>query len=280
MSTMNAVQPRSARAGRAVVWALALGGVALLIVPTLIVIPMGFGAQASFHFPPDGWSLRWYRQLLDDPAWRTTLGHSLLVALLSSLTAAVVGTAAAMGLRRFRRGPTRGVVRSSLLVPLIIPEIVVAVGLYSVFLRLGLAGTLLGFVLAHASLGIPLVVTTVSSSLADVDPNLERAAASLGAGPWVTARRVTIPLVLPGLLAGTLFAFILSLDNIVISLFIQTPTFSTLPVLMWSSMTRDTDPTIAAAATVILVTTTVVLAAALTTLNRRARVAQAKGSLL
>ncbi|GAA3522959.1 ABC transporter permease [Aeromicrobium panaciterrae] len=257
------------RPGRLLVWAAALFAVLLLIVPTLIVIPVSLGDQASFRFPPSGWSLRWYRQLVEEPAWRTTFGNSLLIATLSALTASVVGTAAALGLRRFLRSINREVVRSTLLIPLIVPEIVLAVGLYSFFLKIGLVGTLTGFVLAHATLGIPLVVTTVTASLAGFDPNLERAAASLGAGPWMTARRVTVPLILPGLLAGTLFAFILSLDNLVMSLFIQTPDLSTLPVLMWSSMTRDTDPTIAAAATVILLTTTVVLCAALTILGRR-----------
>lgn len=265
---------------RVPLWIAAIAAIVLLILPTLIIVPVSLGDQASFRFPPDGWSLRWYRNLVEDPAWRTTLGNSLLVATLSSAVATVAGTAAALGLRRFRRASPRGVVRSGLMVPLILPEIVIAVGIYSIFLKAGLVGTLPGFVLAHACLGIPLVVTTVSSSLAAFDGTLERAAASLGAGPWETARRVTIPLVLPGLLAGALFAFILSLDNLVISLFIQTPDLNTLPVLMWSSMTRDTDPTIAAAATVIFVSTTIVLALALTALGRRNSLSNQRGPLL
>jgi putative spermidine/putrescine transport system permease protein len=265
--------------GRILVWVAAICAVLLLIVPTLIVIPVSFGDRASFRFPPHGWSLRWYRELLDEPAWRTAFGHSILIATLSALTAAIAGTAAALGLRRFLRSINREIVRSTLLVPLIVPEIVLAVGLYSFFLKAGLVGTLTGFVLAHATLGIPLVVTTVTASLAGFDPNLERAAASLGSGPWSTARHVTVPLIMPGLLAGALFAFILSLDNLVMSLFIQTPDLSTLPVLMWSSMTRDTDPTIAAAATVILLTTTVIISVALALLGRRGSTTE-RGPLL
>ncbi|MEV0186557.1 ABC transporter permease [Streptomyces sp. NPDC050625] len=266
--------------GRLLAWAGAVVGLVILIVPTLIVIPISFGGHASFHFPPEQWSTRWYERLVEEPRWRVAMLTSLAVALLSALVAAVVGTAAALGLRRIRRLAVGGLVRGTLLVPLIVPEIVVAVGLYSVFLDLGLVGTWPGFVLAHCCLGVPLVVTTVSASLTSFDSNLERAAASLGAGPWSTVRKVTLPVVMPGLMSGALFAFILSLDNLVLSLFLQTPDLSTLPVLMWSSMTRDTDPTIAAAATVILLVTTVVLVLAVVTVGRRTALMEKERGLL
>ncbi len=157
------------------------------------------------------------------------------------------------------------------MLPIAVPGIVLAIGVYALFLKIGLIGTTQGFVGAHAMLGIPLVLVTVSASLHTLDPQLERAAASLGAGAWDTARRVTLPLVLPGVLSGAVFAFMASFDEVVIALFIKSPFLETLPVKMFSSMTRDTDPTVAAAATVILALTLILIVTALLVLGRRTR---------
>lgn len=267
------------RARRLLLWLAGLLVLLWLTLPTLIIIPVSFTDKASFLFPPKGWSLRWYRNLFEDPAWRDAALNSVLIAALSALIAVVLGTAAAVGLFRWGRLRGREPIRAALLTPLIIPEIVLGIGIYAAFLRLGLVGTLPGFLLAHSALGIPMVVTTVLASLASFDENLERAAASLGAGPWSTARQVTLPLVSPGLIAGALFALILSFDNVVISIFLQTPALTTLPVLIWSSMTRDTDPTIAAAASLILLFTVSVLALALWIMGRRTQRTK-KGILL
>jgi putative spermidine/putrescine transport system permease protein len=132
----------------------------------------------------------------------------------------------------------------------------VAIGLYAMFLRLNLLGTTLGFVVAHSVLALPFVIIPVSASLQGFDRRLEDAAAICGAGRWTVFRTVTLPIVAPGVMSGALFAFATSFDEVVLSLFIQSPYLQTLPVRMYSSVTRDTDPTIAAAATLILALTT------------------------
>lgn len=242
-----------------------------LVLPTLVVIPVGFSDRASFSFPPEGWSLRWYENFFEDPAWVDALVNSLWIGLLSALCATVIGTAAALGLARWASRRGREVTRALLLSPLVIPGIVLAIGIYAVFLELRLLGTVQGFVVAHATLGMPLVVVAVMASLEGVDPQLERAAASLGAGPWATARHVTLPLIAPGVLSGAVFAFMTSFDEVIVALFIKSPYLETLPVQMYSSMIRDTDPTIAAAATLILLLTTMMLLLASFLLHRRAR---------
>jgi putative spermidine/putrescine transport system permease protein len=230
----------------------------LLLAPTLVVIPMSFSASTTFEFPPSHWSLRWYGEFFNSAEWRAALWHSLEVGLLVGALATALGVAAAVGLDRSRfRG--RGAVRSLMMAPLIMPGIVVAIAIYAVFLRWKLNGTLTGFVMAHTMLALPLVVIAVGTSLAGYDRTVEVASASLGAGPWTTFRRVTLPLLTPGVLSGFVFAFVTSLDEVVIALFLQTPQLKTLPVLMYESITLEIDPTIAAASSLVVVATTAVL---------------------
>ncbi|ADB49004.1 ABC transporter permease [Conexibacter woesei] len=260
-----------ARPGRIALWAFGVLVGLWLILPTLVVIPVGFSERASFAFPPDGLSLRWYRNFFEDPAWIGALGNSLLIGLLSAALATVLGTAAALGLARWSSRRGRPVTRALLLSPLVLPGIVIAIAIYAVFLKLRLLGTVQGFVLAHAMLGMPLVLVAVTASLEGFDARLERAAASLGAGPWATARQVTLPLIAPGVLSGALFAFMTSFDEVMVALFIKSPYLETLPVKMFASMSRDVDPTIAAAASLILALTTTVLLSAAVGLARRGR---------
>lgn len=226
-----------------------------LIAPSLIVIPLSFTDRPSFSFPPSGWSTQWYANFFSDPTWMSALQASLQVGLLVTIVATVFGTAAAVALSRAEI-PGRQGIRAVLLAPMIVPVIVVAVGLYALFLRLNLLGTTFGFVAAHSVLALPFVIIPVMASLQGFDRRLEDAAAICGAGRWQTFRTVTLPSVAPGVLSGALFAFATSFDEVVLSLFIQSPYLQTLPVKMYASVTRDTDPTIAAAATLILVLTT------------------------
>jgi putative spermidine/putrescine transport system permease protein len=229
-----------------------------LIAPTLIVIPMSFTDRKSFAFPPEDWSLRFYRNFFTDPAWRNALVTSARLAVVVALLATVLGSAAAFALVR-GRFPGRSLVNAVLLAPMIVPGIVVAIAVYATFLRWRLAGTFRGFLLAHTMLAIPFVVVTVSSSLRSFDRRLELAAASLGAGPVTRLRRVTLPLILPGVLAGAVFAFVTSFDEVVIALFLSNPRFRTLPAKMFTSVTSEVDPTIAAASTLILVVSTLLI---------------------
>lgn len=226
-----------------------------LIAPVLVIIPLGFSDAQSFKFPPDGWSLRWYAKFFSDPAWSSTLLNSLLIAFLVMIVTTVVGTAAAYALDRGNL-PGKNVISALLLAPMIVPGIVTAVALLGVFIRWNLTGTLLGFVLAHTMIALPFTFVAVMASLRSFDRRLERVSISLGGGPWYTFRRVTLPLVMPGVLSGAVFAFVTSLDEVVIALYLQTPDLRTLPVQMFNSVTIDVDPTIASASTIILVVTT------------------------
>lgn len=260
----------AARVWRGVLWAFCAVLAAWLVAPSLIVIPLSFTDKPSFTFPPSGWSTRWYANFFEDPGWSGALLASLRVGLLVVLVATVCGTAAALALTR---GAFRGrqTVRALLLAPMIAPVIVVAIGLYALFLQLHLLGTTFGFVVAHSVLALPFVLVPVTASLQGFDRRLENAAAICGANRWGTFRQVILPLVAPGVVSGALFAFVTSFDEVVLSLFIQSPYLQTLPVKMYSSVTRDTDPTIAAGATLILASTTLLTVVATAYLARRNR---------
>jgi len=230
----------------------------LLVAPTLIVIPLSFTDQQNFSFPPDGWSTKWYRNFFQNPEWYESALLSLRVAVVVVLLATVLGTVGAFALVR-GRGIWRTPARALLIAPVIVPGVIVAIAIYYIFLRWHLTQTYLGFVLAHTVLAIPLVILAVNASLAGFDEGLERAAASLGAGPVATFFRVTLPMIMPGVLTGALFAFLTSFDEAIISLFLAGPGQRTLPVQMFQSITASVDPTIAAASTMVIVLSTALL---------------------
>jgi putative spermidine/putrescine transport system permease protein len=240
-----------------------------LIAPSLLIVAMSFGPSRSLNFPPDGFSLTWYGNFFSERWIEPTL-TSLKVAGLSALLATVLGTMAALGILR-GRFPGRQLVQALLLAPLIVPVVIVAIGLFLVFSRWGVAGSLAGLVFGHTILAIPFVLITVGASLQTVDPVYERAAASLGAGPFTTFFRVTLPLILPGVLAGALFAFVISLDEVVVAIFLTSPTVLTLPVEMWATIRDFIDPTMAAISSMLLAVTVLVLTASLL-LSRKGRV--------
>jgi putative spermidine/putrescine transport system permease protein len=229
-----------------------------LLAPMLVVIPMSLTDRQSLSFPPSGWSLEWYERFFTEEQWHGALLSSLQIALLVTVLATVLGTAAAFALVR-GRFPGKAAVNALLLAPLVVPVVIVAIAVFGVYLRWRLSGTVRGFVMAHTALALPFVIITVSASLRGFDRRLELAAANLGASPWATFRKVTLPLILPGVLSGALFAFITSFDEVVVALFLQSPDVRTLPVQMFTSVTREVDPTIAAASTMILVLTTALL---------------------
>ena len=143
--------------------------------------------------------------------------------------------------------------------PIVAPGIVVAIAVYAFFIKLQIVGSWLAFILAHTLIALPFVIVTVSSALSTFDRRLELAAGSLGASPLRTMLRVTIPIIMPGILSGAVFAFVTSFDEVVVALFIQSPTLYTLPIMMWRSVTSEIDPTIAAASTLLIVVTTALI---------------------
>lgn len=262
---------RSHPATRVVLWTIGVLVSIWLVAPSLVVIPLSFTDKVSLVFPPTGWSTRWYESFFTSVEWTSALVNSLLIGVLVAVLATGLGLLAAMGLRALTNRRFAVALTASLLAPMIVPGIVVAVGVYAVFLRAGLVGTLLGFVLAHAVLALPFTVVAITAGFSGFDDRLELASMSLGAGRLATFFRVTLPNIVPGIVSGALFAFVTSFDEVMLSLFIKSPYLNTLPVLMYASVTRETDPTLAAAATVILILTTSLVIVGLVITGRKNR---------
>ncbi len=240
--------------GRMLLWAMTTVAILWLTAPVLVLLPLSFSGRKSFRFPPDTWSMRWYESFFTDPAWHASLLSSLKVGCLSTAASMLLGTMAAFALHKLDfRG--KAVVTAILLAPMIFPAVVSAIAIFGVYLAWHISGTLTGFVAAHTVLSLPFVIVAVRSSLRIFDWRLEQAAASLGAAPLETFRLVTLPLIAPGILSGGLFAFVVSFDEVVVSLFLQTPFMRTLPVQMYLSVTESIDPTVAAASTIIVLVT-------------------------
>jgi len=279
-----------------------------LIAPIVVVIPLSFNAEPFFTFTdrmlaldPEGYSLRWYDSLLtfgmaqpDYPrdanwwldAWRNSkwinaAKNSFIIGIFATLLATVLGTLAALGLSRPEM-PARRAIMAVLLSPMIVPLIITATGMFFYYSNpcaplawIGLeptcgrlAGTYLGVSLAHAALGIPFVIITVTATLVGFDKSLSRAAASLGAGPRTTFFKVIMPLILPGVISGALFAFVTSFDEVVAVLFIAGPDQQTIPRQMWNGIREQISPAILAVAT-LLVLFSIALLATVEMLRRR-----------
>jgi putative spermidine/putrescine transport system permease protein len=250
------------RWNRVLLVAMGVLTIVFLVGPSLVIVPMGFTGGQSLEFPPSGFSLQWYGKMFADPAWTSGFVNSFEVAVCTAVVASVLGTMAALGIAR-GRFPGKTIANALILSPLVVPVIVIGIGMFSFFVRFKLTGSLPGMVIAHTALSVPYVVVSVSTSLRSMDRNLEMAAANLGANPWRTFRRITLPLIMPGVFAGALFAFLESWDEVVVSIFMTTTKFRTLPVVMWEQVRQVVDPTVAAVATVLLLTTTTVLTLAL-----------------
>ena len=216
-----------------------------LIAPSLIVVPISFGDQNEIKFPPTSLSLYLYRDFLFGSNWLATAVQSFRVAICAAGISIVVGTLAAYALARIDF-PGRRLIHILLISPALVPAIVVALGLYLYFAMLGLNGTTIGLVLAHAVQTVPFVVIAIGAGLRHVDPDLERAAAIMGAGRWLVLRRVTLPLLRSAVAAAALFAFLISFDEVVIAYFLTNATTMTLPVKMYSSIQFQISPVIAA----------------------------------
>jgi putative spermidine/putrescine transport system permease protein len=210
--------------------------------------------------------------MLDEPRWSRGFVNSFQVAVLTASLSTVLGTLGALGIVR-GRFPGKGLANALVLSPLVVPVIIIAIGFFAFFSITRMTGSIPGLVLAHTALAVPFVVINVGTILRTMDRNLELAAASLGANPLRTFWRVTLPILLPGVFAGALFAFITSWDEVVVSIFMTTTRFRTLPVVMWEQVRQVVDPTVAAVATVVMVVTTTVLLVAI--LSRRRTPARA-----
>ena len=231
---------------------------AFLVAPILVIVPLSFNAAPYFtftegmlRFDPEAYSLRWYRQIIEDHAWRHALVNSLIIGVASTALATTLGTLAALGLSSAAM-PGRRFAMGLLISPMVTPVIISAAGMFFFYSKLGLAQTHLGLILSHAALGTPFVVITVTATLSAFDTNLTRAAASLGAGPLRVFRSVQLPLIAPGVVSGALFAFATSFDEVVVVLFMGSIEQRTIPRQMWAGIREQISPTILAVATFLI----------------------------
>ncbi|KRE09650.1 polyamine ABC transporter permease [Bosea sp. Root381] len=235
--------------------------VGFLLIPLMAILPLAFTDSVFLTYPMSGPSLRWMNTLAESDAWRRSIVNSLIIGTGATIVSTLVGTLAALGLRR-DLVPFAGVLRSAFLLPMVVPAVVLGVGMQILYARMGLASSYTGVIIAHAVLCVPFVMINVSSSLAAIEPALERAAASLGASPRRVFTNVTLPLAMPGVLTGAVFAFATSLDEVVITLFVAGPNQTTLARQMFSSLRENISPAIAAAALIIMILTFVLIGVA------------------
>lgn len=220
-----------------------------LVAPILAIIPLSFNAEPYFSYPMPGLSMRWYEDFFGNERWIGALLLSLKLGVTVTIAATALGTMAALGLARTHL-PGRSVILAIILLPLIVPVIVVAVAVFMSFGHFGLIGTFSGLALAHTALAVPFVVIAVTSTLTNFDWSLQRAAQGLGAAPITVFRTVILPLILPGVVTGALFAFVTSFDEVVVALFLSSAEQRTLPKQMFSGIREMISPTITAAATI------------------------------
>jgi putative spermidine/putrescine transport system permease protein len=245
-----------------------------LIAPILVIIPLSFNTVPYFTFTkemlaldPAGYSLQWYEDFFTNLNWQGAVKNSFIIAIFATLISTSLGTVAALGLSRSSM-PYRSLFMAILISPMIVPLIISAAGMYFFYTKVGLQATHVGVILAHAALGTPFVVITVTATLVGFDHSLTRAAASLGANTTTTFFKVIMPLILPGVISGALFAFITSFDEVVVVLFVGSFEQRTIPWQMFSGIREQISPTILAVAT-LLILISILLLISLELLRRR-----------
>ena len=256
----------TSRGAHPLLWLVSGLVLAYLVLPSLIVMGMSFSGSRFLEFPPQTLSMRWYAAYWSDSAWLEATARSLKVGVLVTLLAVTIGTLASLALAG--RVPGRGVLRALIISPLIVPSIVLALGIYSVYASWRLTGTMVGLVAAHTVLALPFVVLNVTAVLYKLDINLERAARISGAGPVRAFWFVVLPLIWPGIASGSIFAFLTSFDEIVIAMFVSGSS-PTLPKVMFDGIQFELNPVVAAVSTQLILVSSAALLSA-TWLRRRA----------
>jgi putative spermidine/putrescine transport system permease protein len=222
-----------------------------LVAPVIVVIATAFTTTAYPVFPPQGFTLQWFEKFLGMTEFTDAVRRSAVLATASTLVATTLGTFSALALVRYRfRG--REAMSAFMLSPILFPTIVLGLALLVFYSYIGLQGSFIGLVIAHSVLTTPFVIRLVMASLAEFDPAVEEAARNLGAGWWRTFLQVTLPLIRPGVLAGAVFAFIISFDELVVTLFLAGPDMTTLPVRIYTFVEFSSEPTISAISTLLI----------------------------
>jgi putative spermidine/putrescine transport system permease protein len=241
-----------------------------LLGPLIAVLPLSFTDSVFLNYPIPGYSTRWFRELIQAESWRLSIVNSLLIGSGTTVLATLLGTLAGLGLRGTRSSLLFSAMRTLFLLPMVVPAVVLGVGMQLMFARYELVNTYLGVIIAHTVVAVPFVLVNVSSALQGVDARLEHAAASLGASPRTVLLAVTLPIALPGIISGALFAFATSLDEVVLTLFVAGPNQRTLARQMFASIRENISPAIVAAAAVFIIGT-IVLSLGLTAIRHRLR---------
>ena len=241
-----------------------------LIAPLFVIFPLSFNAEEFLVFSdgmkrldPDAFSLRWYKDMIygTKNPWGLATKNSFIIAIFATMGSVILGTVAALGLSS-RHMPYKGLIMAVLISPMIVPLIISGVAIFFFMAKAGLAATHLGIILAHIILGTPFVVITVTATLSGFDHSVTRAAASLGSNPVNTFMKITLPLILPGVISGGLFAFVTSFDEVVVVLFLAGLENTTIPIQMWTGLREQLSPTILAVATCLIILSTLILVTA------------------
>lgn len=266
------------RAGTWVFRAYFVAVILFLFFPLFIVVPMSFNDARFMGFPPEAFSLRWYESFFENQVWIEATLLSFRVSLAATAIAAVIGTLASLALVRGRfLGKTA--LYALMLAPMIVPPVIIALGIFIMYSKLGLIDSEIGLIAAHVVIALPFVVLVVSATLQQYDVTIERAARVLGAGPIKAFVLITLPAIAPAIIAASLFAFFVSFDELIIALFIMGGS-ETLPMRIWSDLRLEFNPTVSAVATLLIAVTTVGMTLA-EALRRRAtaRLATPESSL-
>ncbi len=236
-----------------------------LIMPILVIVPLSFNAEPFFTFTkgmlslqPDAYSIKWYAEIINDEKWILAIQNSFIIGIFATILATFLGVLAAVGLASPVM-PFKRLITAILLSPIIVPLIIVAAGMFFFYTRFGLVGSYAGVIIAHAALGIPFVIITVTATLSGFDQSLFRAGLSLGASPVKVFWNVVVPLIRPGVISGALFAFVTSFDEIVLVLFLAGPEQRTIPRQMFSGLREQINPTILAVATLLVIVSATLL---------------------
>ena len=241
-----------------------------LIAPLFIILPLSFNAEQYIHFSkgmialdPDAFSLRWYEDMIygTKNPWGLAAKNSIIIAFFATIGSTILGTVAALGLSS-RHMPYKAAFMALLISPMIVPLIISGTAIFFFMAKVGLAATHTWIILAHIILGTPFVVITVTATLTGFDHSVTRAAASLGSNPVNTFMKITLPLILPGVISGALFAFVTSFDEVVVVLFLAGLENTTIPIQMWVGLREQLSPTIMAVATCLIVMSTLILVSA------------------
>lgn len=231
---------------------------AFLILPIIFIAALSFGSSQWLIFPPPGWTLKWYADFFADPRWLAAAWTSLRIALMVTVLSVLIGLVASFGLVR-GRFIGRNTLRALFMTPMILPVVVLAVALYAFFLKLGLAGTTAGFVIAHLVVALPFSILALTGALEGFDKSIEDAAVLCGASPLQAKIRVTLPAISHGLFSAAIFSFLTSWDEVVLAIFMASPTLQTLPVKIWATLRQDLTPVIAAASTLLIAVTIILM---------------------